>query len=404
MVTTGLPDSDTVMGLTHVNARSAFDAGAESRADEAASTPAPRVSVKPRVNIFMRPIRRLPPDPSRLQDSAGQPRRGHRRGGTQMTVPESCCADGEVQGVMDHRGSLVARVLAQRPVLLALARSRSACAADAEDAVQEAFVRALERLDELDPARVEGWMKTVTMNICRDMARERGRHRHRVAYQVRQMLPEPYLDEVVAERAYAADVARCMLQLPAPQRSVLQMRAESLPVEEIASRLGMTHKSAESLLSRGRRTMRAVASSLQAAVVGVSLRPGGRRSIAHTAVGFAASGTLAVAGFVLCGPPPARVPGSAGVTVVRLDVTNLAVASHPLPRSLSRRHVIVQPPPSAQRAEPRSVAHLHAGPVDVRGGDLSRRRTDQTLVRSLQACVSDGVTVSTSYIGCNAAN
>jgi len=47
---------------------------------------------------------------------------------------------------------------------LAQARRLSANEADAEDAVQDSFIRALERLDDCEPDRFAGWFMTIVRN------------------------------------------------------------------------------------------------------------------------------------------------------------------------------------------------------------------------------------------------
>ncbi len=60
----------------------------------------------------------------------------------------------------------------------AVARARVESAMDAEDVVQDAFVRALERLDECDPERFAGWLLAIVRNHAHNVrayeARRRG--------------------------------------------------------------------------------------------------------------------------------------------------------------------------------------------------------------------------------------
>jgi RNA polymerase sigma factor (sigma-70 family) len=279
------------------------------------------------------------------------------------------------------------------------------CSADAEDAVQEALTRALERIEDLDPTRVDGWLKTVTMNICRDMARDRGRHGHRVAYQLRHTIPEPFVDESVVERAYAASVADHLHLLPGPQQLVLRLRADAMPVEEIAGRLGMTMKSAESLLSRGRRTMRAVCSNLQTVLLAFALRRRAAPRVLHVAGGAVGATALAVA---IVAPAPTNAPPG----VKPPHQASAATASTAVGPALHRAH-------AAERHRPRSAADSRVSPstrgeavlgtsapgrpVRVPGRGVSRRQPDESFLESVKACLRSGVTVSSTYVGCNAA-
>lgn len=66
-------------------------------------------------------------------------------------------------------GRLVRR---HTPARFALARAYLASDADAEDAVQEAFVKAFESLGQLRSAgRFAGWLARITANTCRDILR-----------------------------------------------------------------------------------------------------------------------------------------------------------------------------------------------------------------------------------------
>jgi len=57
----------------------------------------------------------------------------------------------------------------------AIARSRVDGPMDAEDVVQDAFVRALERLDDCDPERFAGWFLTVVRNRAHNLRVYEGR-------------------------------------------------------------------------------------------------------------------------------------------------------------------------------------------------------------------------------------
>jgi RNA polymerase sigma-70 factor (ECF subfamily) len=69
-------------------------------------------------------------------------------------------------------------VEAYAPLLLALARSRLRNEAEAEDAVQDAFVQAYRKLGTLRrPARFGAWLREILRNICTARWRERACHR-----------------------------------------------------------------------------------------------------------------------------------------------------------------------------------------------------------------------------------
>ena len=66
-------------------------------------------------------------------------------------------------------GELITR---HEGAMLAISRAYFATEADAEDAVQEAFVKAFRRLGQLDaPSRFAAWLTRITINVCLDVLR-----------------------------------------------------------------------------------------------------------------------------------------------------------------------------------------------------------------------------------------
>ena len=59
----------------------------------------------------------------------------------------------------------------------AVARARVESPMDAEDVVQDAFIRALERIDDCDPDRFAGWFLTVVRNRAHNLRVYEGRRR-----------------------------------------------------------------------------------------------------------------------------------------------------------------------------------------------------------------------------------
>ncbi|MFJ8464811.1 sigma-70 family RNA polymerase sigma factor [Streptomyces swartbergensis] len=191
------------------------------------------------------------------------------------------------------------RMWSHREHLLKVARRRSMSPEDAEDAVHEAMLRAAERPD-LDDERLAAWLTTVTMRLCVDRYRQVNREAA-VRTSPTLITPGPVpVDEAVCDRAEARWLAVRSGELPARQAEALRLKSEDLDVGQVATRMGLSYRTVESLLARARRTLR---QSL-AATLGFALfligwgRPRGLGRAQAVAVASTAA-SLAVAGFVL---------------------------------------------------------------------------------------------------------
>lgn len=144
-------------------------------------------------------------------------------------------------------------------VAFAVARSRVDVPMDAEDVVQDSFVRALERLDDCDPSRFAGWLLRIVRNRAHNArvheARRRGVDPERVA-------PAGIDGEMEAEarlqRGELRDaLERAVNQLPPMQREVLLLHDLSgLPHAEIAAAVGVSVGMSRYHLMNARRRMR----------------------------------------------------------------------------------------------------------------------------------------------------
>ncbi len=132
--------------------------------------------------------------------------------------------------------------------------------ADAEDAVQEAFLRVLrhrETLDEVRDQRV--WLIRIVWNIVLDRKRRaKTRPETDDVAELARVLPAKGLsaEERAAAAEHHAHVLRCVEQLPAKERQVLMLSAfEELTSVEIAAVVGITESSVRSRLFRARNLM-----------------------------------------------------------------------------------------------------------------------------------------------------
>lgn len=133
-------------------------------------------------------------------------------------------------------------------------------AADAEDAVQEAFVRMLRHratLGEVRDARV--WLVRIVWNVSLDKKRrQKTRPETDDVADVARMLPAAGLtpEQRASGMEHHRIVLRCLEQLPEREREVLTLSAfEELNSVEIAKVLGVTESSVRSRLFRARNLM-----------------------------------------------------------------------------------------------------------------------------------------------------
>jgi RNA polymerase sigma-70 factor (ECF subfamily) len=132
--------------------------------------------------------------------------------------------------------------------------------ADAEDAVQEAFLRVLRHRDTLDEVRDHRvWLIRIVWNIVLDRKRRaKTRPETDDVAELARVLAANGLsaEERAAAAQHHAHVLACVDQLPEKEREVLQLSAfEELSCVEIAAVLGITESSVRSRLFRARNLM-----------------------------------------------------------------------------------------------------------------------------------------------------
>jgi RNA polymerase sigma-70 factor (ECF subfamily) len=132
--------------------------------------------------------------------------------------------------------------------------------ADAEDAVQEAFMRVLRHRDTLDEVRDHRvWLIRIVWNIVLDRKRRaKTRPETDDVAELARVLPCGGLsaEEIASAAQHHAKVLGCVEKLPAKERQVLMLSAfEELSSVEIAEVLGITESSVRSRLFRARNLM-----------------------------------------------------------------------------------------------------------------------------------------------------
>lgn len=128
---------------------------------------------------------------------------------------------------------------------------------DAEDAAQESFLVALDRLEECrKPERFAGWFTTIVRNRARNLVRrERLREGEPIPVQARTGTPGP---DRAAERMQLRERLREALEeLPPVQREIVLLHdMEGWKHREIAERLDMPSGTVRSHLHFARRSLR----------------------------------------------------------------------------------------------------------------------------------------------------
>ncbi len=117
--------------------------------------------------------------------------------------------------------------------------------ADAEDVVQDTFVKLLQHLKRGgDRANLRSWLFTVAANACRDRARWKVRWvPWRLEHDERTVAP-------VEGRTETADAGIALARLAARDRLLLSLRAQGLSYRDIAAASGVREQSVGRLLAR----------------------------------------------------------------------------------------------------------------------------------------------------------
>lgn len=165
-----------------------------------------------------------------------------------------------------HGDRAAAEALAQRwlracrAVALAVTRDD----ADADDVCQDAFVAAMERIDDCrDPARFGAWLLRIARNQATDRLRARARPVRSIDGM--EMASPEASPQREAERGDARErMMAAMEQLSAERREVLLLHdLEGWTHREIAERMGLPPGTVRSHLHHARRTMRTLLPELE---------------------------------------------------------------------------------------------------------------------------------------------
>lgn len=129
------------------------------------------------------------------------------------------------------------------------------CERDAEEVVQDTWVRAVERLPSFRwEARLQTWLVGIAVNRCRELFRERQRQRNEFA-------PEKFEESLLArdgDTHVQIDLERALAALPHGYREVFVLHDISgYTHEEIGAMLGLNTGTSKSQLFHARQALRA---------------------------------------------------------------------------------------------------------------------------------------------------
>jgi RNA polymerase sigma-70 factor, ECF subfamily len=132
--------------------------------------------------------------------------------------------------------------------------------ADAEDAVQECYLRALQHFDSYSGPAIRPWLLTILRNVCYSEFARRGRHEKPTdpgdcedTVEPLWQQPQATPDSVMLSSQDGAAIQRMLVALPAPFREAIVMREfNDMSYREIAETTGVPVGTVMSRLARAR--------------------------------------------------------------------------------------------------------------------------------------------------------
>ena len=143
------------------------------------------------------------------------------------------------------------------PKLMTLARRMLSDPVEAEDVVQEAFLRLWKHAGAWRPgqAKFETWLYRVTLNQCYDRLRRKPTASLDDAAHVTDPAPDP--ETSLDKQDISSAITKAIGQLPQRQRAAIVLcHYQDCGNVEAAEILGISVEALESLLARGRRALR----------------------------------------------------------------------------------------------------------------------------------------------------
>src|SRR5258706_10569809 len=167
---------------------------------------------------------------------------------------------------------LAARFEEQRPHLRAVAYRMLGSLAEAEDVVQDAWLRA-SRAGTADVENLGGWLTTIVARLCLDRLRTRASRREEPLDDLDVVIPDPVVSspdgvDPEQEALLADSIGLAMLVVletlsPAERLAFVLHDTFALPFEQIAPIVGRSTEATRQLASRGRRRVRGATASAE---------------------------------------------------------------------------------------------------------------------------------------------
>ena len=131
---------------------------------------------------------------------------------------------------------------------------------DAQDASQEVFLRLFRNLGKLDGAALNAWLYRVTVNVCLDLAKRRGRLPPEAGDRPETASLDPGPEEASATARKREWMRKALLRLPEKERAALVLREiEGLTTAEAAAILESSETTVRSQICSARMKLRKMA-------------------------------------------------------------------------------------------------------------------------------------------------
>ena len=185
---------------------------------------------------------------------------GAAEGTAEGTASEDAATDAALLARFAAGDARAARDLIDRHAarVLALATRMLGDGAEAEDVTQEAMLRVWRAAADWEDrgARLATWLHRVTLNLCYDRLRRRRGVPLEEAPEPED--PTPSVETRLTQAERESELRAALQELPERQRAAIALRHfEGRSNPEIAAALEVSVEAVESLLARGRRTLKA---------------------------------------------------------------------------------------------------------------------------------------------------
>ena len=151
---------------------------------------------------------------------------------------------------------------------------------DAEDAVQECYLRALRHFDSYRGPAMKPWLLAILRNVCNAEFARRGKEELPTDYATDETLaeempmwqePQASPEKMIVQRQDSATIRRLVAELPEPFREAIVLREmNNLSYQEIAQVAGVPIGTVMSRLARARAMLRSAWNATENSIV----RPG----------------------------------------------------------------------------------------------------------------------------------